>query len=96
MEKHVGEQFEGVIASVTRFGMFIELENTIEGLVHISTIKGEYMNFHERMMALVGEKQDLSSELVNPSKSKLLKRIKLPVISTLNISRVISMLSKVI
>ncbi|XHB96280.1 hypothetical protein AAFF39_09010 [Lactococcus garvieae] len=53
------------------------------------------MNFHERMMALVGEKQGLFSVLVNPSKSKSLKRIKLPVILTLNISRAILMWSKV-
>ena len=33
------EEFEGIIASVTRFGMFIELENTIEGLVHISELE---------------------------------------------------------
>ena len=73
MEKHVGEQFEGVIASVTRFGMFIELENTIEGLVHISTIKGEYMNFHERMMALVGEKTGLVFRIGQPIKIQVTK-----------------------
>ncbi|QPS71550.1 ribonuclease R [Lactococcus garvieae] len=73
MEKHVGEEFEGVIASVTRFGMFIELENTIEGLVHISTIKGEYMNFHERMMALVGERTGLVFRIGQPIKIQVTK-----------------------
>ena len=34
--------------------MFIELENTIEGLVHISTLKGDYFNYQERMLALIG------------------------------------------
>lgn len=73
MEKHVGEQFEGVIASVTRFGMFVELENTIEGLIHISTIKGEYMNFHERMMALVGERTGLVFRIGQPIKIQVAK-----------------------
>ncbi|AYG00509.1 ribonuclease R [Lactococcus allomyrinae] len=56
MEEHIGEHFEGVISSVTRFGMFVELPNTIEGLIHISTLKGDYFNYHERMLALVGER----------------------------------------
>ena len=50
MEEHVGEEYEGIIASVTRFGMFIELENTIEGLVHISTLKGDYFNYQELLI----------------------------------------------
>lgn len=73
MEKHVGEEFEGVVASVTRFGMFVELENTIEGLIHISTIKGEYMNYHERMMALVGERTGLVFRIGQPIKVQVTK-----------------------
>lgn len=56
MEKFVGEIYEGVVSSVTRFGMFIELDNTVEGLIHISTLKGDYFAFQERMLALVGER----------------------------------------
>lgn len=56
MEEHVGEQFEGIVSSVTRFGLFVELPNTIEGLIHISTLKGDYFGYHERMLALVGER----------------------------------------
>ncbi len=52
MEKHLGDVFEGVISSVTKFGLFVQLPNTVEGLVHISTLKG-YFEFDERRYALV-------------------------------------------
>ncbi len=52
MEKHLGDVFEGVISSVTKFGLFVQLPNTVEGLVHISTLKG-YFEYNERKFALV-------------------------------------------
>lgn len=52
----VGEVFPGMISSVTSFGMFIELENTVEGLIHISTMTDDYYHFHEQHMALIGER----------------------------------------
>ncbi|MGD8190628.1 ribonuclease R [Brevibacillus ginsengisoli] len=56
MKEHIGEEFEGVISSVTSFGMFIELPNTIEGLVHVSYLTDDYYHYHEKMYALVGER----------------------------------------
>ena len=55
MEKHIGEEFKGMISSVTNFGMFVELENLIEGLVHITSLKGFY-NYDETSQSLLGEK----------------------------------------
>jgi ribonuclease R len=55
MEDKVGEEFDGVISSVTNFGMFIELENTIEGLVHVSYLIDDYYHFNEQAHALIGE-----------------------------------------
>lgn len=52
----VGEQYEGVISSVTKFGIFIELPNTVEGLVHISKMDQDYFNFIETHMVLIGER----------------------------------------
>ena len=77
MVDHVGEEYTGVVASVTRFGMFIELENTIEGLVHISTLKGDYFAFHERMLALVGERTGLVFKIGQPIKIKVVKADKI-------------------
>lgn len=55
MEEHVGEEFDGIIASVVKFGLFVELPNTIEGLIHITTLP-EYFNYNERTLTLQGEK----------------------------------------
>lgn len=54
MESHVGEEYEGIITSVTNFGFFVKLPNLIEGLVHISTLKGFY-NYVPDLLSLVSE-----------------------------------------
>ncbi|HLR40370.1 MAG TPA: ribonuclease R [Virgibacillus sp.] len=56
MEDKIGEEFEGVISSVTSFGMFVELENTVEGLVHVSYLTDDYYHFDDRSHALIGER----------------------------------------
>ncbi len=55
MEKHVGEIYDGVISGIMKFGMFVELENTVEGLVHISTMDEDYFHYDDVMKSLVGE-----------------------------------------
>ncbi|MFD1175304.1 ribonuclease R [Paenibacillus puldeungensis] len=52
----VGEEFPGIISSVTSFGMFIELDNTVEGLIRLSAMTDDYYHFHEQHMALIGER----------------------------------------
>jgi ribonuclease R len=54
MQQYVGEQFTARISSVQSFGFFVELENTIEGLVHISTIADDYYEFNDRDYTLIG------------------------------------------
>lgn len=56
MMNHIGEEYTGMISGVTSFGMFVSLPNMIEGLVHISDIEGDYYNFDETTMSLVGQK----------------------------------------
>lgn len=56
MQDKVGEEFEGVISSVTSFGMFVELENTVEGLVHVSNLTDDYYHYDDRNHALIGER----------------------------------------
>ncbi|WP_124069781.1 ribonuclease R [Filibacter tadaridae] len=51
----IGEEFDGIISSVTNFGLFIELENTIEGLVHVSYMTDDYYRFDDRQMIMIGE-----------------------------------------
>lgn len=55
MEKHIGEEYEGMISSITSFGMFVELDNLIEGLVPIRDMK-DFFHFDEERMTLTGEK----------------------------------------
>lgn len=52
----VGEEFDGIISSVTSFGMFIELDNTVEGLIRLSDLSDDYYHFHELHMVLIGER----------------------------------------
>ncbi len=54
MEKHIGETYEGTISSVTSFGMFITLPNTIEGLVRVNQMKDDYYQYFDNLMALCG------------------------------------------
>ena len=55
MESHIGEEFDGVISGVESFGLFVQLDNLIEGLVHINTLKGDFYNYVEELMCLIGQ-----------------------------------------
>ena len=55
MERYVGDIYTGTVSGITRFGMFVELENTIEGLVHVSSMKDDHYVYHEEALALIGE-----------------------------------------
>ncbi|WP_135557609.1 ribonuclease R, partial [Paenibacillus cymbidii] len=52
----IGEEFDGIISSVTNFGMFVELHNTVEGLIRLSDLSDDYYHYHERQHALIGER----------------------------------------
>ncbi|MEG1411050.1 MAG: ribonuclease R [Terrisporobacter sp.] len=52
----VGEEFEGVVSSVTSFGMFIELENTVEGLVRLANMRDDYYNYNQETYSIMGER----------------------------------------
>ena len=56
MLDRIGEEFEGIVSSVTSFGMFVELPNTIEGLVHITALDDDYYIYDENHLCLIGER----------------------------------------
>ena len=55
MEKHVGEIFDGVISGVTRSGLYVELPNTVEGMIRVNELRDDYYEFLEDRWELVGE-----------------------------------------
>ena len=55
MERFVGHMFDGVVSGITKFGMFVELENTVEGLVHVTSLTDDYYHYDEMTKSLIGE-----------------------------------------
>lgn len=56
MMDHIGEVYEGIISGVQEFGFFVELDNTVEGLVRVEDIKGDYFIYNPDLMALLGKR----------------------------------------
>ncbi len=56
MSRYIGEVFTGIISNVTSFGMFVELDNTIEGLVRLSSMEDDYYRYDEKHYCLIGER----------------------------------------
>ena len=56
MQERIGEEFSGIISSVTSFGLFVELPNTIEGLIHITALDDDYYIYDEAHLCLIGER----------------------------------------
>ena len=81
MENHVDEEFEGVISGVMEWGFFVELPNTVEGLVRVTELKDDFYQFYEETYELVGE--------VTNRRYKLGQKIRVKVLSTDRIMRTI-------
>ena len=56
MESHIGEEYDGIIDSVLSFGMFVELDNLVEGLVHVKDLKGDFYDYIEETNSLKGQR----------------------------------------
>ena len=56
MESKIGEEYEGIVSSITQFGMFVELENTVEGLIRFDHMGDEYFIYDEERKILIGER----------------------------------------
>ena len=55
MESHIGEEYEGIIDTITNFGFFVQLPNMVEGLVHVQTLKGDYYTYVPDLLAMIGK-----------------------------------------
>ncbi|OEH87039.1 ribonuclease R [Desulfuribacillus stibiiarsenatis] len=76
MEDRVGEEFDGIVTSVANFGMFVELENSVEGMVHISYLTDDYYNYHEKAYSLIGERTGRTYRIGDPVRVRLIKASK--------------------
>ncbi|HWI65954.1 MAG TPA: ribonuclease R [Symbiobacteriaceae bacterium] len=71
MSERIGETFEGQISGVGTFGFFVQLPNTVEGLVHISALTDDYYHFHDNYYALIGERTRRRFRLGDPVKVRV-------------------------
>lgn len=55
MEAHIGEEFEGVISGITKWGIYVELPNTVEGLVHVANMYDDHYDYYEERYEMIGE-----------------------------------------
>lgn len=63
MEERIGEIYEGVISGVTQWGIYVELPNTVEGLIHVSTLPGDYFIYDESTYEMVGKETGVAYKL---------------------------------
>ena len=63
MSEHIGEVFEGVISSITAWGMYVELPNSVEGMVHVTALTDDYYQYKEDSYEMVGERSGKSYKL---------------------------------
>lgn len=63
MSEHIGEIFEGVISGVTEWGFYVELPNTVEGLVHVTSLVDDYFHYSESTYELIGEVTNIHYKL---------------------------------
>lgn len=73
MERHIGEEFTGVISGISNYGFYVELPNTVEGMVRLANLDGDYYVFDEEYYELVGER--------TRKKFKLGQTVKIQVVS---------------
>ena len=63
MQNKIGEEYEGIVSSVTQFGIFVELENTVEGLIRFENLGDEYFIYDEERKRLIGEKTNITYKI---------------------------------
>ena len=93
MENKVGEEYEGIVSSITQFGMFVELDNTVEGLIRFEHLGNEYFIYDENRKILIGEKSKKTYKIGDKVKirvisaSKLLRQIDFEIIEKYDINK---------
>ncbi len=63
MEERIGEVYEGVISGITQWGIYVELPNTVEGLIHVASLPGDYFCYDEKSYEMVGQETGMTYKL---------------------------------
>lgn len=66
MSERIGEEYNGIISGITAWGIFVELPNTVEGMIHVSKLPGDYFCYNESTYEMTGEKTGISYRLGEP------------------------------
>ena len=77
MESRVGNEYDGIISSVTQFGIFVELPNTVEGLIRFEDLGNEYFIYDEERKRLIGERTNKTYKIGDKIKIRVKKASKL-------------------
>ncbi len=72
MQSKIGEEFDGIISNITSFGVFVELENTVEGLIRFEHLGDEYFIYNEQTKTLLGEKTKTRYQIGMPIHIKVI------------------------
>lgn len=63
MEERIGASYDGVICGITQWGIYVELPNTVEGLIHVSSLAGDYFYYDEEACEMVGRESGIAYKL---------------------------------
>ena len=77
MQDKIGEEYEGIVSSVTQFGIFVELENTVEGLIRFENLGDEYFIYDEERKRLIGEKTNITYKIGDKVKIRVISANKM-------------------
>ena len=77
MQDKVGEEYDGIVSSVTQFGIFVELENTVEGLIRFENLGDEYFIYDEDRKRLIGERTNITYKIGDKVKIRVISANKL-------------------
>ena len=77
MQDKIGQEYEGIVSSVTQFGIFVELENTVEGLIRFENLGNEYFIYDENRKRLIGENSNKVYKIGDKVKIRVISANKL-------------------
>jgi ribonuclease R len=76
MQQHIGSEFDGFVTSVSSFGLFVQLENTVEGLIKLNNLKNDFYTYNDKTNELIGRKLGMRFSLGTKVRIKVISASK--------------------